>query len=52
MRILSVILAAAFLVVPSLAGSPDGSLPGIGTFEYNGPPAVHSVPQVLLVAVR
>ncbi len=52
MRILSVILAVAFLVVPSMAGAPDGSLPGVGTFEYNGGPGVHSVAQVTLVAVR
>ncbi len=33
MRTLSVILAAAFVLVgPSLAGSSDGGLPGIGTF--------------------
>jgi hypothetical protein len=52
MRTLSVVLAFAFLVVPSMAGSPDGRLPGVGTFEYNGLPAPHLVPQVMHVAVR
>lgn len=38
MRILSFTLALAFaLASPSLAGSADGDLPGIGTFSYQGP---------------
>jgi hypothetical protein len=45
MRTLSFILAVAFVLVgPSLAGSSDNSLPGIGTFAYNGSPvAPHSI---------
>jgi hypothetical protein len=44
MRTISFILGFAFLLAgPSIAGSFDGSLPGIGTFSYNGP----SVPTVL-----
>ena len=39
MRTISFILAFAFLMAgPSVAGSVDGGLPGIGTFSYNGSP--------------
>jgi hypothetical protein len=41
MRTISFILAFAFILAgPSMAGSPDGSLPGVGTFSYNSAPAV------------
>ena len=53
MRTLSFILAFAFVMAgPSLAGSSDASLPGIGTFAYNGSPMVTSAPQAIVVAVR
>jgi hypothetical protein len=53
MRTLSFILAFAFVLVgPSLAGSADNSLPGIGTFAYSGSPIVTSAPQALVVAAR
>jgi hypothetical protein len=53
MRTLSVILALAFVLVgPSMAGSSDGGLPGIGTFAYNGSPIATSSPQAVLVASR
>jgi hypothetical protein len=53
MRTLSVLLAVAFVLVgPSLAGTSDGSLPGIGTFAYNGSPAGMAVPQSIMVAAR
>ena len=53
MRTLSFMLAFAFVLVgPSMAGSSDGSLPGIGTFAYNGSPIVTSVPRIVLVAAR
>jgi hypothetical protein len=40
MRTISFILGFAFVLVgPSIAGSSDGNLPGIGTFSYNSPPA-------------
>jgi hypothetical protein len=33
------ILAAALVVaIPSMAGSRQGNLPGVGTFTYNGSP--------------
>ena len=53
MRTLSFILAFAFVLVgPSMAGSSDGSLPGIGTFSYNGSPITISAPHAVLVASR
>jgi hypothetical protein len=54
MRALSAVLAFAFVLVgPSMAGSPDGSVPGIGTFSYyNGSPIGTSSPQAVLVASR
>ena len=40
MRTISLILGFAFVLAgPSIAGSTDGSLPGIGTFSYNSPSA-------------
>jgi hypothetical protein len=51
MRTLSFILAFAFVLAgPSIAGSLDSSLPGIGTFTYNGSPV--ATPEALVVAVR
>jgi hypothetical protein len=51
MRTLCFILAFAFVLIgPSMAGSSDGNLPGIGTFVYNGKPIVTSVPRTVLVA--
>ena len=53
MRTLSFILAFAFVLAgPSLAGTPDGNLPGIGTFAYNGSPVAVSAPQTIVVAAR
>jgi hypothetical protein len=53
MRTLSFILAFAFVLAgPSMAGSYDSGLPGIGTFAYNGSPIASSAPQTILVAVR
>lgn len=48
MRSISFILAFAFLLVgPSLAGSQDNSLPGVGAFSYNGSPIVTSAAMVV-----
>jgi hypothetical protein len=48
MRSISFVLAVAFLLVgPSLAGSSDNGLPGVGTFSYNGSPIVTSTPMVV-----
>jgi hypothetical protein len=53
MQTLSFILAFAFiLVVPTLAGSRDSNLPGIGTFAYTGSPIVMSAPQPIVFAAR
>jgi hypothetical protein len=53
MRNFSLILAFAFVLVgPSMAGSSDGNLPGVGAFAYNGSPIVTSVPRTVLVALR
>jgi hypothetical protein len=53
MRTLSLILAFAFvLAAPSLAGSYDSGLPGVGTFAYNGSPVTSATPKSILVAVR
>jgi hypothetical protein len=52
MRTLSFILAFGFVLVgPSIAGSSDTALPGIGTFAYNGAPMV-PVAQAIVVATR
>jgi len=51
MRNLSFLLAFALvLAVPSIAGSADAGLPGIGTFAYSGP--VASQAPALVVAAR
>ena len=47
MRALSFILVFGFVMVgSSLAGSPDGNLPGVGTFQYSGSP-ITSQPMVV-----
>lgn len=51
MRTLSFILAFAFVLAgPSLAGSSDTSLPGVGTFAYTGSLIVTSAPSVVVAA--
>jgi hypothetical protein len=53
MRTFSFILAFAFILAgPTLAGSSDNGLPGIGTFAYNGSPVVTTAPQAVVVAAR
>ena len=45
MRTLSFILAVAFVLAgPSMAGSSENYLPGVGTFAYNGSPIVTCFP--------
>lgn len=53
MRALSFILAFAFVVAgSSFAGSPDGNLPGVGTFQYSGSPVIVTTSQPIVVAAR
>ena len=52
MRTLSLILAFGFVLAgPSVAGSLDTGLPGVGTFVYSGSPAV-TAPQAIVIAAR
>ncbi len=49
MRYIGFILAFALtLAAPSVAGSAQTGLPGVGTFTYSGSPAV--MPAVIVVA--
>jgi len=53
MRTLSIFLAFAFVLAgPSMAGSVDNGLPGVGTFAYTGSHIVTSAPQAVVVAAR
>ena len=53
MQTLSFILALALVVVaPSLAGSAESSLPGVGTFAYSGSSVASPAPQAMVVATR
>jgi hypothetical protein len=53
MRTISFILAFAFILAgPSMAGSPDNSLPGVGTFSYNSSPVAIPTFQSILVAAK
>jgi len=52
MRTASFILALAFTFAgPSMAGSADQGLPGVGAFSYNGSPVVTPA-AALVVAAR
>jgi hypothetical protein len=42
-----IVVFFAFLAGPSMAGSPDRDLPGIGTFIYCGSPIVTRAPAVM-----
>jgi hypothetical protein len=53
MRALSFILAFGLVIAgTSMAGSADGNLPGVGTFEYSGSPVTATAPQPIVVAAR
>ena len=52
MRTLSFILAFAFVLAgPSMAGSSENTIPGVGTFAYNGSP-IAAAPQAIVFAAR
>ena len=53
MRTLSLVLAVAFVLAgPSIAGSTDNSLPGVGTFAYAGSAIGSSATHSTVVAAR
>ncbi len=53
MRFASLILALAFVCGgPSLAGSPDGRLPYIGSFAFNDGQVPAAAPTLTLALVR
>jgi hypothetical protein len=53
MRTTSFILAFAFILAgPSMAGSSNQGLPGVGTFVYSGSPLPNPVPQSMVVAAK
>jgi hypothetical protein len=48
MRAVSCMIAVILvLTAPSLAGSADGDLPGVGTFSYCGTPILAPAPEVV-----
>ena len=53
MRTTSFILAFAFILAgPSMVGSYDQNLPGVGTFAYNGSPVATATSQPMVVAAK
>jgi hypothetical protein len=51
MRALSYMIAIVVLLTgPSMAGSTESDLPGIGTFSYNGSPINTQVPALVAAA--
>lgn len=53
MRTISFILAFAFIMAgPSMAGSTDGNLPGIGTFAYNGSSVTSAEAPIVIAYAR
>jgi hypothetical protein len=53
MRTTSFILAFAFVLAgPSMAGSSDQNLPGVGTFAYQGSPVATAASQPMVVAAK
>ncbi|WP_291620277.1 hypothetical protein, partial [Bradyrhizobium sp.] len=53
MRAVSFILAFGFVLAgSSWAGSPDGNLPGVGTFQYSGSPVTVPASQPIMIAAR
>jgi hypothetical protein len=48
MRALSYMIALVLVLTgPSLAGSTDRDMPGVGTFTYCGSPVVTSAPEMM-----
>ena len=48
MRVLSYMIALVFVLTgPSMAGSADRDMPGVGTFTYCGSPVVTPEPEIM-----
>lgn len=48
MRALSYMIALAFVLTgPSMAGSADRDMPGVGTFTYCGSPVLTQAPEMM-----
>ena len=48
MRAISYVIALVFVLTgPSLAGSADRDMPGVGTFTYCGSPVATPVPELM-----
>lgn len=53
MRTCSFILAFAFVLAgPTMAGSADQALPGVGTFSYHGSPVATAVLEPMVLAAK
>ena len=53
MRTVSFIFAFAMLFLgPSMAGTSDSGLPGVGTFAYGGSVGAQGQPNVLMAAIH
>ncbi len=53
MSVISYVIALILLLTgPSLAGSPDGDQPGIGTFSYYGTPVLVPAPKIVAALGR
>lgn len=53
MRAISFLLAFALILAgPSMAGTADGGLPGIGTFIYGHADAVHGALPMVVATIR
>jgi hypothetical protein len=48
MRALSYVIALVFVLTgPSMAGSADRDMPGVGTFTYCGSPVAMTAPEIM-----
>ncbi len=53
MRALSYMIALVFVLSgPSMAGSADRDMPGVGTFTYCGSPMVTPAPEIMAAISR
>lgn len=53
MRAASYLIALVFVLTgPSLAGSADRDMPGVGTFSYCGSPVVTPAPELMAAVIQ